>query len=68
MPQERLTVRKIREALRLKWECQLSEQVIARSCRISHSTVGDYVQTSRNGRSEMTACFLQAKTSPVKQF
>jgi transposase len=44
MPQERLTVRKIREILRLKWECQLSERVVARSCCISHSTVGDYVK------------------------
>ena len=30
MPQERLTMRKIREILRLKWECQLSERVVAR--------------------------------------
>lgn len=44
MSQERLTVRKIREVLRLRWECQLSERVVARSCRISHSTVGDYVR------------------------
>lgn len=44
MPQERLTMRKIREILRLKWDCQLSERVVARSCRISRSTVGDYVR------------------------
>jgi len=44
MPQERLTVRKIREVLRLKWELGLSNRVVARSCRISHSTVGEYVQ------------------------
>jgi hypothetical protein len=44
MPKERLTVRKIREVLRLRWECQLSEREVARSCRISHSTVGDYVK------------------------
>ena len=44
MPKERLTLRKIREILRLRWECQLSERVVARSCRISHSTVGDYVK------------------------
>ena len=44
MPKERLTVRKIREILRLRWECQLSERIVARSCRISHSTVGDYVK------------------------
>ena len=44
MPQERLTVRKIKEILRLKWECQLSERVVSRSCRISRSTVGEYVR------------------------
>jgi transposase len=44
MSQERLTVRKIREILRLKWEMGLSNRVVARSCRISHSTVRDYVK------------------------
>jgi transposase len=44
MAQERLTMRKIREVLRLKWECGLSNRAIARSCSISHSTVGEYVR------------------------
>jgi len=44
MSQERLTVRKIKEVLRLKWECQISERSIARSCRISRSTVSEYVK------------------------
>ena len=44
MPQERLSMRKIREVLRLKWECQLPHRAIARSCSISHSTVGEYVR------------------------
>ena len=44
MPQERLTLRKIREILRLKWELRLSDRTVARSCRTSHSTVGDYVK------------------------
>lgn len=47
MPQERLTMRKIREILRLKWELGLSNRVVARSCRISHSTVGDYVKRAQ---------------------
>jgi transposase len=42
MTQDRLTMRKIREILRLKWELQLSERVIARSCCISRSTVAEY--------------------------
>lgn len=44
MSQERLTVRKIKEILRLKWECQLSERVISRSCRVSRSSVGEYIR------------------------
>ena len=44
MSQERLTLRKIKEILRLKWECQISERSIAHSCRVSRSTVGDYVK------------------------
>ena len=44
MSQERLSMRKIREILRLKWECQLSQRTIARSCRISRSTVSEYVR------------------------
>ena len=47
MPQERLSMRKIREVLRLKWECKLPHRAIARSCSISHSTVGEYVQRAQ---------------------
>jgi transposase len=44
MSQERLSVRKIKEVLRLKWASGLSNRAIARSCRISHSTVSEYVK------------------------
>jgi hypothetical protein len=37
-------MRKIREVLRLKWECGLSNRAVARSCSISHSTVGEYLR------------------------
>ena len=47
MTQERLTMRKIREVLRLKWECSLSNRAIARSCSISHSTVGEYLRRAK---------------------
>jgi transposase len=43
MTQERLTVRKIREILRLK-EAGLSNRAIARACKISNSTVGEYLR------------------------
>ena len=44
MPQERLTLRKIREILRLKEEAGLSNGAIARACKISNSTVGEYLR------------------------
>jgi len=44
MSQERLSMRKIKEVLRLKWGSGLSNRAIARSCRISHSTVSEYVK------------------------
>jgi len=43
MPKERLSMRKIKEILRLKWECGLSNQKIAKSCGMARSTVGDYL-------------------------
>jgi transposase len=36
-------MRKIREVLRLKWECGLSERQISQSCVLSRSTVSDYL-------------------------
>jgi transposase len=47
MTQERLTMRKVAEVLRLKWECRLSNRAIARSCSISHSTVAEYLQRAQ---------------------
>ncbi len=47
MTQERLTVRKIREILRLKEEAGLSNRAIARACKISNSTVGEYLRRAR---------------------
>jgi transposase len=44
MTQERLTVRKIQEILRLKWGSKLSNRAVGRACNISCSTVSEYVQ------------------------
>lgn len=41
---ERLSMRKIREVLRLKFELDLSERQIAKSTQISRSTISDYVR------------------------
>ena len=43
MTQERLTIRKIKEVLRLKHEAGLSNRAIAGACKISNSTVGEYL-------------------------
>jgi len=37
-------MRKIKETLRLKWACGLSNQAIAEACRIARSTVREYVR------------------------
>jgi transposase len=47
MTQEKLSLRKIREVLRLKHEIGLSNRAIARACRVSNSTVGEYVVRAR---------------------
>ena len=44
MAQERLSMRKIKEILRLKYDCGLSHRQIAASCQLSSSTVSEYFQ------------------------
>lgn len=48
MAGRRLSVRKIKEVLRLKWDHRLSNRQIARSCSISHSTVMEYIQRAND--------------------
>ena len=43
MPAERLTMRKIREVFRLKFDCELSNRKIAKSFHIARSTVAEYL-------------------------
>jgi transposase len=47
MPAKRLSMRKIREVLRLKYECQKSIRDISISCSIGKSTVSDYLNRSK---------------------
>ena len=52
MPAKRLSMRKIKEVLRLKWANQCSNRQIARLCSISRPTVADYLlraQTAQLG-------------------
>src|SRR6202012_458992 len=44
MPGERLSMRKVREVLRLKYACGASVRTIARSVGIGHSTVAEYLR------------------------
>jgi transposase len=48
MTAERLSMRTIREVLRLKWEKKLSNKQIATSCNIARSTIRDYLGRARN--------------------
>lgn len=37
-------MRRIREVLRQRWECGLSERTVATSCSLARSTVAKYVK------------------------
>ena len=47
MPQERVSLRKIREVLRLKWEHGFSHRQIVASCHLGQGTVGEYLRRAR---------------------
>lgn len=47
MPMERMSVRKIKEILRLHHEFHFSERQIAKSCQVSRRTIGRYVQRAK---------------------
>lgn len=44
MPAMRIAMRKIREILRLRWECGLSRRQIAESCQVARPTVTEYLE------------------------
>ncbi len=50
MANRRLPLRKVKEVLRLKYDCGLSEREIARGCQIARSTVADYLMKARASR------------------
>ena len=47
MAAERLSMRTIKEVLRLKWEKKLSNKQIATSCNIARSTIRDYLERAQ---------------------
>ena len=44
MPAERLSMRKVREVLRLRYACGVSARVIAQSLGIGRTVVGEYIR------------------------
>lgn len=48
MPRERLSMRKIREVLRLRLQCGLTQRETAESCKIGLGTVYEYVRRARH--------------------
>jgi len=62
MSNRRLSVRKIKEILRLKLGCGISEREIARSCGVSRSTVADYLR--RAAAAKMTWGEASAMAEP----
>ena len=47
MPRKRISMRKIKEVLRLKYEAGLTYEAIGRSCNIGHTTVGEYLKRAQ---------------------
>ena len=47
MPKKRISMRKIKEVLRLKYEAGLTYDAIGRSCNIGHTTVGEYLKRAQ---------------------
>ena len=45
---EEINLRKTREVIRLKYEAGLSNRAIASACRISNSTVGEYLKRAES--------------------
>ncbi|CAI10536.1 putative transposase subunit, fragment (plasmid) [Aromatoleum aromaticum EbN1] len=48
MPAERIAIHKIRELLRLKYDCALSHERIARALSVSKGVVAKYVKAARS--------------------
>ena len=55
MARKGLSMRKVREVLRLRWEVGLSVHKVARSCKVSSSTVLEYERRAQRRRSELAA-------------
>jgi len=72
MANRRLPMRKIKEVLRLKYECGLSAREIARSCQVSRSTVADYLMKAQaaglswSEAARLTDTEIEERLFPIK--
>ena len=77
MARPRLSVRKVKEILRLKYESRLSERAIATACKVSRSTVADYLaRASEAGltwplpvnlsEAELEAMLFPSRVAPIR--
>ncbi len=55
-------MRKIKEVLRLKYDCGISEREISRSCQVSRSTVADYLRRAAAAKLTWTEASALAQT------
>ena len=72
MAQRILTMRKIKEILRMKWALGLSDRQVAASLKIAHSTVGEYLKRAEQAgldwkqAQELEEAELKARLFPPK--
>ena len=62
MPNRRLSLRKIKEILRLKLDCGISDREISRSCQVSRSTVADYLRRAAAAKLTCTEASVLSET------
>jgi hypothetical protein len=68
MPQNRVTMRKIREILRLAWSCKQTRQSISDSCGILDRLVHNAYKVELKGESmRKKRTVLDRKTEPVTE-
>lgn len=73
MAQRKLTMRKIKEVLRLKWVLRLSDRQVGASLKIAHSTVGEYIKRAERAGldwpqvEKMEEAELRGKLFPPKE-
>ena len=73
MAHRKLTMRKTKEILRLKWSLRLSDRQVGASLKIAHSTVGEYIKRAERAGldwpqvEKMEAAELRGKLFPPKK-